>query len=394
MSQHKNKIILSGMEILYESTWKQNHALVIENDVFKALIPNDDIRHHDPFQHYHFSKQYKLIPGLIDCHIHGINGHDVMDASLTAYQEMSLALAREGVTHFLATTMTAKQDEIEKVVLAINQHHKQLPGAKIAGIHLEGPFLSPKKSGAQQKELLLNPSWALFSDWQKKSGQLIKMVTLAPELPNALDVIKNISQSNVIVSIGHTAATFDETMAGIDAGCTHATHLFNAMSPLHHREPGAIGAILLSHLITAELIADGIHFHPALAEIALKMKGQHHLILVSDAIRATCMADGSYNLGGQEVRVVKQRACLADGTLAGSVLRMPQAIKNMVAFSGCRLEEAIAMASANPARLLALSQTKGSIRIGNSADCVVMDQDFKPVLTLCEGKEIFIAKKS
>lgn len=381
--------IFSGMQILIEKKWVSDQAVIIENETIKASIPSSMIKHHLPAEEYEFPNDHYLVPGFIDLHIHGANGYDVMDGTEEALAGISLALTAEGVTGYLATTMTAEDELIDSVLETIASMPPNPDGAAILGVHLEGPFIAKDKVGAQRKEAVRDPDLTLLQRWQKCARGAIKVVTLAPELPNALALIKSLRDMHIKASIGHTNATYAQTCEAIAAGCTQATHLFNAMSGLHQREPGAVGALLLSDAVVAELIVDGHHLHPAVVEMALRMKSKERLMLVTDAMRAKCLGDGEYDLGGQTVSVHENRATLANGALAGSVLTMPQAIKNMVQFSHCTLAEAVTMASENPARVMGMEARKGSISIGKDADLVVMNADLEVVLTMRAGRVVF-----
>lgn len=381
--------ILTGMRILVGQQWVTDKAIVVEEGRIKTIIADELAHNHLPAKKYEFPSDYVLIPGLIDLHIHGTHGHDVMDATPDALHAISHALAREGVTGFLATTMSAPANLIEAALKNIAITTSDELGADILGVHLEGPFIAKAKCGAQCADYILPPDVRLWHEWQKIANETIKIVTVAPEVPGALDLIAALRRDNVIASVGHTKANYVEGVAAIAAGCTQATHLFNAMSMMHQREPGAITALLLSSQIIAELIVDGVHVHPAIIELAYRTKGKEGLLLVSDAMRAKCLRDGEYELGGQAVHVTNGRAQLADGTLAGSTLTMPTALKNMVAFSRCPLADAVYMASSHPAKVLGLSARKGSIAVGKDADLVVMDADFNVHLTMREGKEIY-----
>ncbi|HLG77541.1 MAG TPA: N-acetylglucosamine-6-phosphate deacetylase, partial [Ktedonobacteraceae bacterium] len=283
----------------------------------------------------------------------------------------------------------ADASDIEAVLQAVSRAMGDKQGAAILGAHLEGPFISSAKTGAQKEAHARTPDLKLIKHWQDTANDVIKLVTLAPELPGAMQFITALHNMGVIASIGHTNATYAEAVSAITAGCTQATHLFNAMRGLHQREPGTVGALLLAHEVMAELIVDGVHLHPAIVELALRLKSKDRLLLVTDAIRAKCLGDGSYELGGQMVTVTDNRAVLQDGTLAGSTLRMPQAIKNMMQFTKCSLADAIGMAAANPARVLKLSDHKGSIGVGKDADLVVMNASLDVVMTMREGMEVF-----
>jgi N-acetylglucosamine-6-phosphate deacetylase len=381
------RCIFSGMRMLVGQHWVTDQALIVEEGKIKAIIPEAMIKHHLPAKRHEFFSDDYLVPGFIDLHMHGAKGHDVMDASDDAMKAISHALAQEGVTGYLATTMTASSDKIEAVLKMMPAAMRSQEGAEILGVHLEGPFIAKAKMGAQFGDGMM-PDSALMRHWQGISHGAIKLVTLAPELPGALDLIESLHKMDVIASIGHTNATYEETCQGIAAGCSQATHLFNAMSGLGQREPGAAAALLLSNDVTAELIVDGVHLHPAMTELALRVKKKERLLLVTDAMRAKCCSDGQYDLGGQMVDVKGGKATLVDGTLAGSTLRMPQAIKNMATFSKCSLEDAIYMATFNPARVLNLPH-KGSIGVGMDADLVVLNADFEVKLTMRAGKDIF-----
>lgn len=383
------RCIFSGMQIFIDKKWVPDHAVVVEGSTIKAIIPVAMSKHHLPAEHHEFPADYYLTPGFIDVHIHGAYGHDVMDGTQDALIAISHALAAEGVTGFLATTMTADDERIETVLKVIAEMLPNSQGAAILGVHLEGPFIAKDKMGAQCKGRERLPDTALMQHWQKCAQGAIKWVTLAPELPNALELIKLLREMHVIASVGHTNATYAETRAAIKAGCSQATHLFNAMRGIHQREPGAVGALLLSDEVIAELIVDDIHLHPAIVELAWQLKGKDRLLLVTDAMRAKCLGDGEYDLGGQRVDVRAGRATLADGTLAGSLLRMPQALKNMVQFSHCTLADAISMVTENPARILKLDARKGAISVGQDADLVVMNASLDVALTMREGRVVF-----
>lgn len=384
-----NRKIFSGLQILVDQKWVRDHALIVEDKTIKAIIPVEMVKHHLPAVCYDFSPDHYLIPGLIDLHIHGLKGMDVMDATEEAFSIISEGLAEEGVTGFLATTMTMDGERIEAVLETVPNVMSKLKGAALLGIHLEGPFIAKAKMGAQNGEHAQLPDQTLIRKWQSLSKDTIKIVTLAPELSGSLALIHTLNEMGIIASIGHTSATYEETMAAVHAGCSQATHLFNAMSELRQREPGATGALLLSSDITAEIIVDGVHLHPAIVDLAYRMKGKDRLILVTDAIRAKCMGNGRYDLGGQSVEVTEQQVRLANGTLAGSVLKLPQAIKNMTAFSRCDVADAVMMASLNPAKALGIDTHKGSIVIGKDADLVVMNADLQVKMTMREGQVIY-----
>jgi len=384
------RLIFSGASILTEQGWLKDHVLVVEEGRIQAIAPQQSQSTFLPAAEIIFPAGYSLVPGFIDLHIHGAKGFDVMDASAAALENISQALAEEGVTSFLATTMSAKPENIEAVLSIVNQAMSSpLAGARLLGVHLEGPFIAPGKKGAQCSEHLLMPNVTLMQRWYDLSPGTIKLVTLAPELPHALELIRYLRSVGVVVAAGHTEANYDEAMAAIAMGCSHATHLFNAMRPLHQREPGVVAALLLAEQVMAELIVDGVHLHPAIVKLAYALKGFERLLLVTDAMRAKCLGAGHYDLGGQSVCVEGNTARLSDQTLAGSVLRMPTAIKNIMNFTGCTLAQAVQMASANPAKSLGIFSAKGSIAVGKDADLVVLNANGEVVQTICAGKDVY-----
>ncbi|GED12050.1 N-acetylglucosamine-6-phosphate deacetylase [Aneurinibacillus migulanus] len=341
-----------------------------------------------------FSNSYKLLPGMIDLHIHGAGGADTMDATHEAIQTIAARLPQEGTTSFLATTMTQEVKHIERALVNVADYRKQANGpgeAEILGVHLEGPFLSPKRAGAQPADKMLNPDIALFERWQRSAAGLIRLVTVAPELPGGMEFVSHLAQCGVVASVGHSDATYAEVAEGVRCGLKHVTHLFNGMRGLHHREPGVAGAALLHPELLAELIVDGIHVHPEMIKLVYQQKGRNGLTLITDAMRAKCLGEGTYELGGQEVTVQDGRALLSDGTLAGSIVKMKDAAANAMHFTGCTLEDIVYMTAVNPAKQLGLFASKGSIALGKDADLVVLDKNHEVVLTLCRGEIAFHA---
>ena len=332
---------------------------------------------------------YHVIPGMIDVHIHGADGADTMDGTYQSMKRIANVLPQEGVTSFLATTMTQTRDKIEYALQNAGQYlQSEQPNghAELLGVHLEGPFISANKSGAQPVEAIMKPDLQLFLRWQEIALESIKLVTIAPELEGSLEVIRYLSKHGVIASIGHSDATYEEVVKGIEAGASHVTHLFNGMRGLHHREPGVVGAALLHDELITELIADGIHIRPELVKLAYLQKGRERVILITDAMRAKCLGEGLYDLGGQKVTVQGGRAILYDGTLAGSVLKMMDAARNMIEYTGCSIQDVLYMTSVNPAKQLHLFNRKGSLSPGKDADLVVLDERLEVVMTYCRGQ--------
>ncbi len=369
--------LIKGLKIYHDNQVLENSTLIITND----KITNIDTSEVTDTV-YSFPSDHHLIPGMIDMHIHGANACDMMDATFSSLHTICETLPAEGTTAFLPTTMSQSINKTEKAISNSVEFCKQhYSGAEILGLHLEGPFVSKQHAGAQPKEFIIEPNIELFKKWWQLSEQTIKQVTIAPEQPNALELIKFMREHNIIASLGHSDADYQEAIKAIDAGCTHATHLFNAMRALKHREPNAITALLNSDKVKTEIIVDGFHLHPAIVELVLKTKTKNGVILVTDAMRGKCCSDGTYTLGGQDITVKDNQARLKDGTLAGSVLQMGHAIKNMMQFTRCSLNDIITMAAENPAKQLNLSHRKGSIGIGKDADLVVLDSSYKVVAT-------------
>ncbi len=329
-----------------------------------------------------------LSPGFIDIHIHGTNGYDTMDASHESLEEICKNVLKHGVTSFLPTTMTCSKEDIRNALKNIQEIMKKgTISNNILGAHLEGPFISKHKIGAQNPNFVLEASIDKFKEITGDYEEIVKLVTIAPEINGALELIKYLNSKGIVASIGHTNANYQEAICGIESGISHATHLFNAMSPFNHRNPGATGAILNSN-ITAECILDGIHIHYATLEIALKMKSTDKIILITDAMRACCMKDGTYSLGGQEVIVKNSEARLNNGALAGSVLTLDRAIRNIKNNLNIPLNEIIKLLTINPAKVCNVNSIKGMIKEGYDADMVIFDENINIKHVFVGGKKI------
>lgn len=333
-----------------------------------------------------------LFPGFIDLHIHGSAGVDTMDATEDALHTMAKSLVKEGVTSFLATTMTQKIEAIESALQTIAHFENTEDEAEVLGVHVEGPFISIHRVGAQPEEYIIPPSIELFRKWQQLSGNKIKEITVAPEVEKGFEFVKAVSKEGVIVSIGHSDATYDEVEQAVNYGATQGTHLYNQMRPFHHREPGVVGASLLLDAIKVELIVDFIHSHEQAVKLAYRMKGASGIILITDAMRAKGVPYGDYDLGGQTVHVTETGAHLSNGALAGSVLTMDAALRHMKQLTNCTMEELVAMSSANAAQQLN-ELNKGKICVGADADFVLLDQDLIVQKTIKKGKVVFEAHK-
>jgi len=333
-----------------------------------------------------------LAPGFLDIHIHGGAGLDVMRASRSELPRLGQFLTSHGVTGYFATTVAAPLDAtctaLERLADAIDDKEPANGGpsqARPLGIHLEGPFLSHKRRGVHPPEYLVEPTIPIFEKlWQAARGH-VRMITIAPEIPGALEVIAEAARRNVCVSIGHSDAELPATLDAVKAGARHATHTFNAMRPLDHRNPGIIGEVLSNDTMTADIIVDGIHVSPEVVKVFLQAKGPDRAVLITDAISATGMPNGRYQLGPIQVDVADGKAT-ANGSLAGSVLTMDRAVRNVTKFSNWTLRQAVRAATLNPAKAAGLSSDRGKLEVGAIADFVVLDATGEVLKTIVGGR--------
>lgn len=319
---------------------------------------------------------YTLVPGFVDIHIHGCNGGDACDGDRKALDDMAGFLLTKGVTSFCPTVMTTGKTVMERAVdAALACAEKPLEdGARVVGLHLEGPFISKEKKGAQLESAIVPPDFLLFQELYHRSAGLIRLVVAAPEMPGAIGFGEKASEF-CTVSVAHTTASYEKTMEAFQHGFTHVTHLFNAMTGFSHRAPGVVGAAFDQADVTAELICDGFHLHPAVLRTAFRLLGDR-AVVVSDAMRATGLPDGKYDLGGQAVNVEDGKATLNNGTIAGSVTNLHQEIKNLVGW-GVPLEQAVKAATLTPAKVIGKEGEIGSIAPGKRADLVVLDENLE-----------------
>ncbi len=329
-----------------------------------------------------------VLPGFIDIHMHGGYGEDAMDASYEGLKHLAESLLSEGTTSFLATTMTQSDENITKALENIIEYQKQqdvLKAADIVGIHLEGPFISEHKVGAQNPAYVQRPSIEKVQQFQKTANNQIKVITFAPEVEGAHETLEAL-HNQIRFSIGHTVATFDETNEAVARGAKHVTHLYNAGTPFEHREPGVFGAAWTNDSLSTELIVDGIHSHPTAIQIAYKQKGNTRFFLITDAMRAKGMPDGEYDLGGQNVIVKGSEARLASGALAGSILKMNEGLKNLIQYTGDSLDNLWRVTSLNQAIALNIESQKGSLKVGKDADIVIVDDEITVQTTIKAGE--------
>lgn len=326
-----------------------------------------------------------LVPGFIDLQLNGGFGDDFTTDPTTMWP-VAQRLPRYGVTSFLPTIITSPAETVaEAQQVLLRGAPRGWSGARPLGLHIEGPFFNPAKKGAHPAELLRTPSPAAVADWTPDNG--ISLVTMAPELPYALETIYTLCEQGVLVSAGHSMATYEEAQQAFRAGVYYGTHLFNAMPTFNHREPGLVGALLDSDTVTG-IIADGIHVHPAAVKMAWQAK-RGTLNLVTDAMAALGCTPGRYQIGQQEVFVTETDARLADGTLAGSILSLDQAIRNFIQFTGCTLEEVLPTVTTIPADLLGIGHERGCVEFGYIADLVLLDEDLQVQMTFAEGELLY-----
>lgn len=384
------KAIIHG-KIVLRNKILEDHVILFEEKIERILPTKEfqDIFIHNEKSIEVIDAQGKYVsPGFIDLHIHGAGGKDTMDGEAEALQIISKTVASKGVTGFLPTTMTMSKEKIRNAFEAIKCGMREpVNGAKILGTHMEGPFVNQRFKGAQNQSYIIEPQYDYIDGYE----DIIKIITIAPEIDTEFAFIKKIKETtDIFLSIGHSDASYEVATEAIRYGITRTTHLFNAMNALNHRKPGIIGAVFNSN-ISCELIADKIHIHPALFQTVINSKGKDKVILVTDSIRAGCEKEGISELGGQKIIVKNNSARLEDGTLAGSVLTLNQAVRNLYENTDLKLFEAVALASYNPAKDIGVDTKKGSLEIGKDADITIFDGEFFVTHTIVEGKTIFIA---
>ena len=325
-----------------------------------------------------------IAPGFIDLQVNGGVGHNFSDVDPEGMRKATEFHLRHGSTGLLATLITAPIERIRRAL----EVARAVDVSNVLGIHLEGPFISPKRKGAHNPAHILKPSLSAFQELVSGYEDFMRIVTLAPELPGAGELIGRIREGGAVPALGHSDASYEQALAALEQGVKLFTHLFNAMPPFHHRAPGAVGAALDSDAYVG-LICDEVHVHPAVVRLVAKIKGYDRICLVSDAISAAGLPDGEYSLGGLPVFVKEGVARLSDGTLAGSTLTMDRAVRNFLEFTGCSLPEAVRCAALNPARLLGIDDRKGSLAVGKDADLVIFDADLTVHYTVLGGKVVY-----
>ena len=383
--------VIKGNLVLADGVLEDG-TVILEGEMIAGVFPSDKELALDGADVVDYSGHY-ITPGLIDLHLHGAMGSDVMDGTVAGLEEVAVYQARTGVTGFVATTLAAPISRIRDAVMAVKSAFAKPMSSEILGLHLEGPFLSFEKKGAQNPEFIrpINPK--IMEDILRLCAGFKTIITIAPEADDNMNFIAGFRNSGLIVSIGHSNAAYELAMASFEQGITHATHFYNAMSGFLPREPGVIGAVLDSDRVTAELIADGIHVHPAALRLAIRQKGVESISLITDSLNAAGLGDGNFRVGGLDVVVKDGQARLKDsGALAGSVLTLNKAVKNVINWTGVSLPQAVRLASLNPARVLGLESRLGSIEEGKLANLAVLDSEFNVVDTILRGRSVLLGR--
>lgn len=375
-------VVDCGRLLLPEGEARDQRLLIVQGKI-QAIAAHLDAPSN---ARYLDARRWIVAPGFVDIHVHGAVGADTMDASQEALSRMAAFFARHGVTAFLPTTMTASDDAIQNALLAVRVAQQRRPfGERILGVHLEGPFIAPSRAGAQPTTAIRLPSPESYRLWLSQG--VVQLITLAPEIEGCSALIAECVAQNISVALGHSEATFEQTLRAFDLGVNQLTHTFNAMRGLHHREPGPIGAALMRESVYLQVIADGVHVHPAMLRLLYRCFGADRLVVITDAMSATGVGDGVFKLGGQDVFVKGGVARLRDGALAGSTLTMDQAFRTMLSATGCTLAEAARMCATTPARAIGLTH-KGQIALGCDADLVLLDEHLSVKGVLVKGEVV------
>jgi N-acetylglucosamine-6-phosphate deacetylase len=380
-----HKLLIKNCILFDAPDEKQITSILIENRTISQIgqiAPSEDSEILDA--------QGKIIaPGFIDVHIQGAGGSDVLDATPEALKAISQTCAKFGTTSFLATTVFKPKQKNQHLSITAECVDHDLGGANLLGIHLEGPFISMQKKGMIQSDCICQPSIQVLDEILETTNGQLKMMTIAPELPNSLQIIKRLNESNIIASFGHSSATYEQTIEGFNAGITHITHLFNAMPSLHHRAPGPLTAIFETKNITAQLISDCVHIHPAVLKLAFKILGPNRIIPITDGMQALGLGDGQFIYNGIEYESKNGTARYKDGTLIGTALGQNLLLERLTSVTGCPFETAISTVTQKPSKILGIEKRKGTIEPGKDADLVLLDCNYIVHATIVSGKIVF-----
>jgi len=380
------KLVITNCRLFDAVDNKQTTSVLIENGVIAQIGQIEPGTARDET----LDAQGRIIaPGFIDIHIQGAGGADILDATPEALEAISRTCARFGTTGFLATTVFKPDQDNRHLALAAEYVGRDLGGANLLGIHLEGPFISTEKKGMIQPDCICPPSVQILDEIQNITDGHLSMMTIAPELPKSRQTIRSLVNSDIIASFGHSNATYEQTLDGFDAGISHVTHLFNAMASIHHRSPGPLVAIFQSEHITAQVITDGVHIHPAVLNFAYEKLGPDRTFPITDGMQAIGLGDGMFIYNGIEYESKAGAARYKDGTLIGTAIGLSQILERFIEFTNCPLDIAIRMVTQNPAELLGLQDKKGAITAGKDADLILLDDNLSVHTTIVAGKIVF-----
>ncbi|HUT47336.1 MAG TPA: N-acetylglucosamine-6-phosphate deacetylase [Sedimentisphaerales bacterium] len=380
------RLLITNCRLFDTTEDKQTTSVLIENGVIAQIGQIEPIAVRGDT----LDAQGRIIaPGFIDIHIQGAGGGDILDATGEALEAISRTCARFGTTGFLATTVFKPNQDNQHLVLAAEYVGRDLGGANLLGFHLEGPFISLEKKGMILPECICLPSELLLDEIQRITDGHLRIMTIAPELPESLGIIRSLVDSDIIASFGHSNATYEQTLDGFEAGISHVTHLFNAMPSIHHRSPGPLVAIFQTKHITTQVITDGVHIHPAVLKFAYEKLGPNRTIPITDGMQAIGLGDGMFIYNGVEYESKAGAARYKDGTLIGTALGLSQILERFIAFTDCPLDVAIRMVTKIPAGLLGLQDKKGAITVGKDADLILLDNNLSVYTTIVAGKIVF-----
>lgn len=381
-------MLIKVKEVYLEDRILSPAYIEIEDRKFKHILDESEYKRGNKFEEYQDYGTYIAAPGYVDTHIHGYAGSDIMDCDPDGLKNISKELAKIGVTSFLPTTLTASREQLKEACRVVGENYKDLEGAKVRGIFLEGPFFTEKHKGAQNPIYFSDPEINLLKEWKEVSNGLVNKIAIAAERNGVFEFIQECKKIGVKVALGHSDSNYEDAYRAVMAGADIFVHTYNGMSPLHHREPGMVGCCLSTDGTYAELICDGHHVHPASAKIVKKAKGYEKVVLITDCMMAGGLKEGMYKLGEFDV-VVKDGTCrLKSGSLAGSILEMRRAVKNVVDWGIASKFEAIMMASLIPAKSVGIDNICGKIKEGYEADFNLLNDDLSVYKTFIDGKAV------
>jgi N-acetylglucosamine-6-phosphate deacetylase len=388
LKNEKMNLALLGGKIITPFRVLNDGVIIIEDGKISGFGKSSQMKVPKNCKEYDISG-LTVCPGFADLLNHGGGGYGFADDSEESIGKISQYLLEHGSTCVLGSLFAKPEKQLLNDLKRLANYIKEHPQSNIRGIHMEGPYLNKKLKGAMNESYLWKPSVESWNKMWEASAGLIRIMTIAPELPGAIEVIQAAAKEGVVLSIGHSMASYDEVENAIDNGVAHVTHMFNAMEPFHHRHPGIILSALMHNELKIELIADTLHVHPAVMEFLLKLKGASGIILVSDSIKAGGMHEGEYEFADQKIYMKGKKAYLPDGTLAGSTLTLNMAVKNMVETAEAKITEAVRMASLNGIKVLNLENKKGIIAVGKDADLVILDSKYDVKMTILGGKVVY-----